>query len=190
MGIYKYINNNWKEAEDRSLWQSRLIKWRRESSITKIEHPTRLDRARSLGYRAKTGFILARVRVSRGGRKRMKIRKGRMPRNQGRRSIIGKSYQWIAEERANKKFVNLEVLNSYYVVQDGKHFWFEVILIDPERPEIKNDPRINWICSGKNRGRVFRGLTSSGRHSRGLIHKGWGTEKLRPSSKANLGRAK
>ncbi|MDD5651475.1 MAG: 50S ribosomal protein L15e, partial [Candidatus Nanoarchaeia archaeon] len=67
---------------------------------------------------------------------------------------------------------------------------YEVILVDPERPEIKADSRISWICSGKNRGRVFRTLTSAGRRSRGLRHKGIGAEKIRPSLQANNRRAK
>lgn len=189
MGIYKYINESWK-SENNSLWKDRLIRWRKEPTIVKIDHPTRLDRARALGYRAKMGYIIARVCIARGGRKRAQIRKGRMTKNYGRRKIVGKSLQWIAEERANKNFVNLEVLNSYLVGQDGKQSWYEVILVDPERPEIKADPRINWICSSANRGRVYRGLTSAGRHSRGLTHKGMGTEKLRPSLSASNRRAK
>lgn len=190
MGIYKYLNNNWREIQDRALWQERLINWRKGDSVVKIENPTRLDRARSLGYRAKTGFIIARVRILRGGRQRLKRRKGRRSKHSGRKKILGKNYQWIAEERANKKFVNLEVLNSYYVAEDGKHYWYEVILVDPERPEIKNDHKINWICSEKNRGRVFRALTSAGRKSRGLRSKGIGAEKIRPSLRASDRRGK
>src|SRR3990167_9036120 len=154
MGIYKYIKESWR-SDDRSIWKSRMINWRREPSVVKIERPTRLDRARALGYRAKTGFVIARVCLRRGGRKRDKIRKGRMPMHFGSRKIVNKSYQQIAEERANRKFVNLEVLNSYLVSKDGKNAFFEVILVDTERPEIKADPRINWICTQK--GRAYRG---------------------------------
>ena len=78
------------------------------------------------------------------------------------------NYRQIAERRAASKFTNLEVLNSYWIAKDGKHYFFEVILIDPERPEIKADKTINWICSRKNKNRVFRGLTSAGKKSRGL----------------------
>lgn len=165
MGIYKYIKESWK-SDDNSIWKTRLINWRKEPSVIKIDHPTRLDRARALGYRAKTGFVIARVHLARGGRKRDKIKGGRMPMHFGSRKIVNKSYQQIAEERANKKFVNLEVLNSYYVAEDGKYFWYEVILVDPDRPEIKSDPRINWICS--QTGRAYRGLTSPGKKSRGF----------------------
>jgi len=97
-----------------------------------------------------------------------------------------KNLQLIAEERVARKFPNLEVLNSYYVAEDGLQKWFEVILVDPSHPAIKNDPNINWICNKSNRRRVFRGLTSSGKKMRGLRHKGVGAEKVRPS--ANKGR--
>ena len=106
------------------------------------------------------------------------------------RKVVGKNYQWIAEERANRKFPNLEVLNSYYVGEDGKYYWYEVILVDPQAPEIKADKELNWICSGKHRGRVFRGLTSAAKKSRGLRKKGKGAEKIRPSLRAHGRKAK
>ncbi|KKT75754.1 MAG: 50S ribosomal protein L15e, partial [Candidatus Peregrinibacteria bacterium GW2011_GWA2_44_7] len=40
---------------------------RKEPVTLVLEHPTRLDRARSLGYKAKQGCIVARQRVGRGG---------------------------------------------------------------------------------------------------------------------------
>jgi large subunit ribosomal protein L15e len=36
----------------------------------------------------------------------------------------------------------LEVLNSYWVGEDGQHEWFEAILVDPNHPSIKNDDNI------------------------------------------------
>jgi len=101
-----------------------------------------------------------------------------------------KSLQWIAEERVARKYPNLEVLNSYWVGETGKHKYFEVILVDPHHPQIKNDPRINWICEKQNKRRVFRGLTSAGKRSRGLLNKGKGAEKLRPSLSAHQNRGK
>ena len=77
-----------------------------------------------------------------------------------------KNLRQIAEEKAARKYPNLEVLNSYYVAEDGKSKYYEVILIDPNLPTIKNDHRINWIKN--QRGRAFRGLTSAGKKSRGL----------------------
>jgi len=180
MGLYKWLRDLWKKRKEtsESLWKERLIKWRRENVVQRIEKPTRLDRARRLGYKAKQGFVLARVRVKKGGRKRPKPSGGRKPRKLAITKFTpAKSLRWIAEERAARKFPNLEVLNSYYVAEDGQYEWYEVILVDPHHPVIKNDPKINWICSDK--GRVFRGRTSAGQKSRGLRGKGKGYEKVR-----------
>jgi large subunit ribosomal protein L15e len=101
---------------------------------------------------------------------------------------LRKNYQQIAEERAQKKFDNLVVLNSYWVAKDGKNFWYEVILVDPDHPVIKADEHINWICTQRNRSRVYHGKTSVGRKTRGMLYRGEGTEKARPSRRANLRR--
>ena len=53
----------------------------------------------------------------------------------------GKSLRLIAEERTAKRFPNLEVLNSYWVGEDGRHKWFEVILVDTNAPSHKNRQR-------------------------------------------------
>jgi large subunit ribosomal protein L15e len=98
---------------------------------------------------------------------------------------MAKNIQRIAEERTAKHYPNLEVLNSYCIGQDGKHKYYEVILVDPHHPVIKSDPKINWICEPQHTRRVNRGLTSAGKHGRGLTNKGKGAEKVRPSIKAN-----
>ncbi len=176
MGLYKYLKMLWKSPERKKIMKERLISWRKEPSIIRIKRPTRLDRAHSLGYKAKQGFVLVRVRIRKGARKREKPG-ARKPIHAGQTSITPKmNLQHIAEMRVARKFPNLEVLNSYYVAEDGKHKWFEVILVDPNHPCIKNDPKLNWICSPSNRKRVFRGLTSAGKKSRGL-GRGKGYEK-------------
>ena len=85
----------------------------------------------------------------------------------------------MAEERVARKYPNLEVLNSYWVWEDGKAKYYEVILVDPQRPEIRNDNNINWICEKQHTRRAFRGLTSAGKKGRGLRKKGKGAEKVR-----------
>ena len=72
------------------------------------------------------------------------------------------------------------------VGEDGKHKFFEVILVDPHHPVIVNDPKIKWINEVQHTGRVYRGLTSAGRKTRGLRKKGIGTEKVRPSTGKHL----
>ena len=172
LSLYKSVEKLWKKPtkEMEVLMKSRLIEWRRQHTITRVKKPTRIDKARKLGYKAKQGYIIARVRIRKGGRKRRLYgRKGRKPSKAGLVKYTSKkSGRWIAEERAARKFPNLEVLNSYQVAEDGQYKWFEVILVDPNHPNIKNDPKVNWIGRGANRRRVFRGLTSAGKRSRGL----------------------
>jgi large subunit ribosomal protein L15e len=185
MGLYKHLKELWKKPKENlgPLMQERLIKWRKEPSTIRIERPTRLDRARNLGYRAKEGIIVVRQRIPRGGKRRPKFGK-RRPKRSGQKLILGKSYQAMAETRAAKKYTNLEVLNSYPVAKDGKYSWYEIIMIDWSKPTIIKDPKLKWVLGQS--GRAFRGLTSAGRKSRGLRNKGKGAEKLRPSRSANV----
>src|SRR3989338_1818360 len=76
MGLYQHVREAWTSPREHlgELWKQRLMQWRRENATTRIERPTRIDRARSLGYRAKQGFIMVRQRVPRGGHKRPMIR--------------------------------------------------------------------------------------------------------------------
>ncbi|MEM3654300.1 MAG: 50S ribosomal protein L15e, partial [Candidatus Bathyarchaeia archaeon] len=70
MCAYKYISEAWKNLDKspyKSLMRQLAIEWRKESAIKRIEKPTRIDKARRLGYKAKQGFIVVRVRVRRGG---------------------------------------------------------------------------------------------------------------------------
>lgn len=160
----------------KEILKERMISWRTEEAITKIEYPTRLDRAHALGYKAKQGFVLARVRIGKGTSKREFPAGGRKPLHAGltKHSPV-QGLKHIAEIRASKHFPNLEVLNSYYVAEDGKDIWFEVVLVDPNHPAIVADEKINWICDVK--GRAERGLTSAGRKHRMLRGKGKGFER-------------
>jgi len=181
-GMYHYLREAWKEPE-KAVLHDRMIKWRESGVFVEVEKPLRLDRARALGYKAKKGFFVVRVRLIRGGRRRPRHVHGRKSRKQHERKILKMSYQWVAEQRVEKRYPNLEVLSSYYLAKDGKHYFFEVILVDPSRPEIKNDPVINWICKPENHNRAARGLTSAGKKSRGLSTNS-PTLKTRPSSRA------
>jgi large subunit ribosomal protein L15e len=188
---YKYIAEAWKKPEKSfvdELMRQRLIEWRKQPTILRVEKPTRLDRARKLGYKAKQGFIIARVRVRRGGLRKQRPRSGRRPKRMGvKKYKPAKSLRLIAEERAARKFPNLEVLNSYWVGEDGRSKWFEIIMVDRVHPAITSDKDINWICQKQHRGRAYRGLTSAGKKVRGLRKKGLGAEKARPSKKAATG---
>jgi len=170
--MYQRIRNLWKKPKKtmKELSKERLMEWRRQPRFQKIEKPTRIDRARSLGYKSKKGFVIVRARVQRGGRTRpLYGRRGRKPSKTGLTKFTSKkSLRLIAEERVQKKYPNLEVLNSYEVLKDGRYKWFEIIFVDPKRPEIKKDKDLKWITENQHKRRVFRGLTSSAKKSRGL----------------------
>ena len=184
---YKYIAEAWSKPEKsyvEELLQQRLITWRRQPTTIRIEKPTRLDRARKLGYKAKQGFIMARTRVRRGGLRKRRPKAGRRPKRMGvAKYKPAKSLRLIAEERTAKKFPNLEVLNSYWVGEDGRSKWFEIILVDPNQARIKTDRNTNWIIQKQHHRRVFRSLTSAGKKVRSLRKKGRGAEKVRPSKR-------
>lgn len=188
--MYKYVRDLWKKPKENlgDEYKKKLIAWRQEDTVVRIEHPTRIDRARSLGFKAKQGYIILRVRIIRGGRKHVRPSGGRKSKNASQRRDLEMNYRLVSEVRAQRKYPTLEVLNSYEVGKDGMYVWHEVIMIDPEHPAIKADSRINWICNSQNKGRVFRGLTSAGKLSRGLRNKGKGAEHLRPSSAAHIRR--
>jgi large subunit ribosomal protein L15e len=186
---YHYMGRSFRQtlgAEGAALRHERLLTWRSEHTVTRLEHPTRLDRARALGFKAKGGFVVVRVRVRRGGQRKRAIIAGRRPKHKGvLRMTLKKSLRRIAEERAQKHYPNLEVLNSYWVGEDGKQKFFEVLLLDPSSPEIRADPALAWITAPAQKRRVFRGLTSAGKEGRGLRWKGKGTERFRPSYQRN-----
>ncbi len=166
-GLYHHLSEAWKKP-DKKVLRERMIEWRASPVFTKLDKPLRLDRARALGYKDKKGFVVVRVRLMRGGHRRSRPTSGRRSKRMHSRKNLKMSYQWIAEQRTARKFSNLEVLNSYLIGRDGIHYFYEVILVDPERPEIKNDPVISWIARPENRGRAFRGITSAAKKSRGL----------------------
>lgn len=128
----------WKSNND--VLKSKAVVWRTEEVIHKINRPNRLDRARRLGYKAKQGIIVVRIRVGRGGMRKQRPVSGRRPKHFGVVHIKqGINMRKVAERRVGEKFPNLEVLGSYYLHRDGMHMWYEVILADTNHPAILND---------------------------------------------------
>lgn len=120
--------------------RARAILWRKGPTIQRLERPSRIDRARTLGYKAKQGFVVVRIRVGRGGMRRKRPRAGRRPKHLGVTKIKGSvGMQRVAVNRVAEKFPNLKPLNSYYLYEDGQYAWYEVILVDPHHPAIKSD---------------------------------------------------
>jgi len=190
---YNHIKETFQNIDTgyNSDYWNRGIKFRKGKSVERVDKPTKLYRARELGYKAKQGYIIVRSRIRKGTRRKSRPRMGRKPRSLGVNKITPKkNLQRIAEERAQKRYTNLEVLNSYKIYDDGRHWYYEVIFVDPNHPRIKSDPNIKWICESHHKKRVNRGLTSAGTRGRGLHKRGWGTEKNRPSIRANKSRGK
>ena len=167
MGMYQQIRNLTKSSDEDfyDLNKKRLIEWRKEPVTVRIERPTRLDRARAVGYRAKEGIILVRQKILKSRRMRPQFRAGRRSKAMRRKKIVNMSYQWICEQRAARKFLNCEVLNSYFVARDGKHEWYEIILVDRNHPAIKKDKLLSWITLKNQKMRAQRGLTSAAKRS-------------------------
>jgi large subunit ribosomal protein L15e len=151
--MYRHLKEAWKRPEDsyiKEVMRQRAIQWRKQPVSVRIDKPTRLDRARSLGYKAKKGFVVVRTRVRRGGRRKLRPILGRRQKRMGVKKFTpAKSIQLIAEERTARKYPNLEVLNSYWVWQDGRNKWYEVILVDPNSPSIMSDKDVGWIAGNK-----------------------------------------
>lgn len=142
LSAYRYMSKAWKKPTSsyvKELMQEDAIKWRKEPTIRRIERPTRLGRARELGYRAKQGFVVARIRIRKGGARKPRPVSGRRQRAIGVvKYTRAKSLKEIAQDRVARRFPNLKVLNSYWVWEDGKSTWFETILIDPNHPAVRS----------------------------------------------------
>ncbi len=179
MGLTQYLRQEWKKP-DMKVLRERMITWRAGGSIVRVEKPLRIDRARSLGYKAKKGVIVVRVKLNRGGHKRMRPKKGRRTKRMHIRKDLKMNYKEIAETRAGRKFTNMEVLNSYNIGKDGVHYFFEVILVDRKAPEILSDKDLGPFVKNQKH-RVLRGLTSAGRKARGLLNSKKRAPKIYPN---------
>ena len=134
MGVTKYVRSAWKnpkQSMEPRHRTGRMAEWRHQPVFQRIDKPTRIDAARRVGYRAKQGVVICRTRVRRGGLRKGVVNMKRKPSKAGVTKItMAKSIQRIAEERVSRRYPNLRVLNSYWVGEDGKNKFFEVILLD------------------------------------------------------------
>ena len=190
MGAYKYLSELWRKKQSDTLcflMRVRCWEYRQLPVIHRASRPSRPDKARNLGYKSKQGFVIYRVRVRRGSRKKQ-VSKGinyGKPRNCGinqhkwRRNLRSK-----AEERVGRACGGLRLLNSYWIAQDSLYKYYECIMVDPMHKCIRSDPRINWLCNPVHKHRELRGNTSAGRQGRGLRTRAHGASKLRPSWRA------
>ncbi len=123
--------------------RAKAIGWRKETAVTRIDKPTRLQRARRLGYKAKQGIVVIRMRVGVGGMRKQRPRGGRRPKHLGVVRIKADvSMKQVAENRILTRYPNMKLLGSYFLYKDGMHIWFEIILADPDHPRISKDKEL------------------------------------------------
>ena len=109
MGAYKYLEELWRKKQSdvfRFVLRMRSWEYRQLPVIHKVNRPSRIDKARKLGYKAKQGYVIYRIRIRRGGRKRP-VSKGIVygkPVNQGINQLKPtRSHKAIAEERVGRR---------------------------------------------------------------------------------------
>ena len=123
--------------------RQRAVIWRNENAVTRVEKPSRIARARRLGYKAKQGIVVIRMRVGTGGMRKQRPRGGRRPKHLGVTKIKADvSMKQVSERRVLERYPNMKLLGSYFLYKDGMHYWFEVILADPSHPRIAKDKEI------------------------------------------------
>ena len=123
--------------------RQKAVIWRNENAITRVEKPSRIARARRLGYKAKQGIVVIRMRVGTGGMRKQRPRGGRRPKHLGVTKIKADvSMKQVSERRVLERYPNMKLLGSYFLYKDGMHYWFEIILADPSHPRIAKDKEI------------------------------------------------
>ena len=129
--------------------RAKAVEWRRQNALVRVERPSRIQKARQLGYKAKQGIVVIRMRVGRGNMRKKRPVAGRRPKHLGVLRIKpALSMQRVAERRVLERHPNMQLLGSYYLYQDGLYVWYEVILADPSHPRIVKDKEIRGKLSG------------------------------------------
>ena len=123
--------------------REKAILWRKQNAMIRIAKPSRISRARRLGYKAKQGIVVVRMRVGTGGMRKQRPRGGRRPKHLGVTRIkAAVSMKQVAERRVLERYRNMKLLGSYFLYKDGMYYWFEVILADPSHKRIAKDKEI------------------------------------------------
>ena len=131
----------WKENSTEL--RKKAVLWRKENAVTRVDKPSRITRARRLGYKAKQGITVVRMRVGTGGMRKQRPRGGRRPKHLGVTRIkAAVSMKQVAERRVLERYPNMKLLGSYFLYKDGMHYWFEIILADPSHPSIAKDKEL------------------------------------------------
>merc|ERR1740139_706436 len=120
MGAYKYLQELWRKKQSdviRFVLRVRCWEYRQLPVIHKVGKPSRLDKARALGFKQKQGYAIYRVRIRRGGRKRA-VHKGTVygkPVHQGIRKLKkSRSHRSVAEEHNKRELRGLTSAGKKY----------------------------------------------------------------------------
>ena len=73
MGAYKYMSEIYRKKQSdvlRYLLRIRCWQYRQLTKVHRVQRSTRPDKARRLGYKNKQGYVIYRIAMRRGGRKR------------------------------------------------------------------------------------------------------------------------
>ncbi len=173
VGLNKYLSkifkSEWKSEKDKNydynaLMKNKELEFRQtKESVVRVEKPSNLISARQVGYKAKQGIFVLRVKVRKGHGTYSRPKNKRRPKRQGQAKLTRKkSIKAIAEERASKKYENAEVIGSYKIAEDGRTHYFEVIMADRVAVTIENDKELSFLTVGQQ-GRAERGKTFSGK---------------------------
>jgi len=131
----------WKENSTEL--RKKAVIWRKENAVTRIDKPSRITRARRLGYKAKQGITVVRMRVGTGGMRKQRPRGGRRPKHLGVTRIkAAVSMKQVAERRVLERYPNMKLFGSYFLYKDSLYHWFEVILADKSHKSITKDKEL------------------------------------------------
>ena len=139
--MYRQISKTWRTMikDSSASLKQRAIVWRHGPTYARLDRPSRLDRARALGYKPKQGMVIVRIRLTRGGMRQKRPTSGRRPKHLGVLKIKGHfSSQDTADRRVLEKYPNTQLVGSYPVYQDGRYIWFEVLLADVNHPALNS----------------------------------------------------
>ncbi|HEX9239744.1 MAG TPA: 50S ribosomal protein L15e, partial [Candidatus Bathyarchaeia archaeon] len=113
---YSHMEGWWRDGTPnfRDWLRRSAISWRREPVVKRILRPTKLVTARRLGYKAKPGIVMVRVRVRRGGARKPRPTSGRRQKAMGSSKFTRAiSLQAVAERRVVRRYPNMTVRDSY-----------------------------------------------------------------------------
>jgi len=128
MGASRYIKEAFAASMKSGAVRERVRAWKQGNTVQRVEKPLNPVRARELGYKAKKGYFVVRVKTKRGKRTRNRPQLGRKPGRNRKRENPGKPWQWFAEQKALHRCRNAELVGSYFAGGDGSSQFFDVLL--------------------------------------------------------------